>query len=109
MLDIKKLIADLQSAGTGSVTININISNDNVFDAAPVMPDTDFKVGDRVIICHTKKDGTGTKHTYGTVTDVLQQDDKGWYTRVAGDNGCHYRAGLKFDMERLGSKIISLD
>lgn len=107
MVDIKKLIADLQAAGTGSVTININVND--VVDDTPSMLDTDFNVGDRVIVCHIKKDGTGTKHTYGTVTEVLQQDDKGWYTRVTGDNGRHYRTGLKFDEERFGSKIISLD
>lgn len=106
MLNIKKLIADLQAAGTGSVTININVNNN---DVVVDTPDTDFNVGDRVIVCHIKKDGTGTKHTYGTVTEVLQQDNKGWYTRVTGENGCHYRTGLKFDEERLGSKIISLD
>jgi hypothetical protein len=107
MLDINKLIADLKKAAGDSVTITVNVVSSEA--AAPEMPYTDFNVGDRVMVCHIKKDGTGTKHTWGTVTEVLQKDNKGWYTRVAGDNDCHYKTGLKYDEERLGSKIISLD
>lgn len=114
MIDIKKLIADLQATAKTSaapINVTINITSGDVADVvAPAVetPDTDFEVGDRVFVCHIRKDGTGTKHTIGTVDAVLQQDDKGWYTRVTGDNGCHYRTGLKIDEERLGSKVIMM-
>lgn len=108
MFDIQKLIKDIQGSVKGSdITININVMDCACgLDNTPDTPVTDFTVGDRVLICHIKKDGTGTKHTHGTVTDVLQQDDDGWYTRVEGDNGKHYRTGLMIDEERKGSKIV---
>lgn len=116
MLDIKKLVAAIQGASADkSVNITINVMNTDgdvvvpaTVEDAPVMPDTDFTVGQRVYICHIKKDGTGTKHTKGTVESILNNDDKGWYTRIVGDNGCHYRTGLKLNEERLGSKVIAL-
>lgn len=100
--NIADLIAAVKAAkGTVNLTVNV-YSND-----APA--DTDFKVGDRVCVCHIKKDGSGTKHTFGTVDAIQQKDDKGYFTRVTGDNGCHYRTGLKLDEERLGSKIFLIE
>lgn len=101
-MDINTLIAALQ----GATNVNLNIT---ITKTEPELPATDFEEGDRVLVCHTRKDGTGTKHTLGTVIEVLQKDENGWYTRVAGDNGKHYRIGLKYDEERLGSKAIVLD
>ena len=103
-MDLQKLIAALQAATNNNVTINVTVTEP--VDNTPV---TDFNVGDRVFVCHTKKDGTGTIHTWGTVSAVCQQDEIGWYTRVDGDNGKHYRTGLVYDEERLGSKIVNLD
>lgn len=105
-MDINTLIAALQ--GATNVNLNITITPTESVDV-PQLPETDFEEGDRVLVCHTRKDGTGTKHTLGTVIEVLQKDENGWYTRVAGDNGKHYRIGLKYDEERLGSKAIVLD
>lgn len=105
-MDINTLIAALQ--GATNVNLNITITQAEPVDE-PQLPETDFEEGDRVLVCHTRKDGTGTKHTLGTVIEVLQKDENGWYTRVAGDNGKHYRIGLKYDEERLGSKAIVLD
>lgn len=116
-MDINTLIAALQ--GATNVNLNITITQTEPVDepqlpetdslSSSYLPDTDFEEGDRVLVCHTRKDGTGTKHTLGTVIEVLQKDENGWYTRVAGDNGKHYRIGLKYDEERLGSKAIVLD
>ena len=106
MLNLDKLIQDIQNlaANNTNVTININVgAADTIVDERPA---TDFTVGDRVLICHIRKDGTGTKHTHGTVDAVLQQDEYGWYTRVTGDNGKHYRTGLVIDEERKGSKVV---
>lgn len=108
MLDIKALIESLK--GKGNVTINvINISDK---DAAPVVEEvvedtleSDFEVGDRVWVCHTAKDGSGTRHTEGTV-DSIDTDDFGPYVRVTGDNGKHYKCGLTMNEERKGSKIF---
>lgn len=112
MFDIKKLMADIQgAAGAGSVVnVTINVASSDVAPApvAPAMPDTDFAVGDEVLVCHVRKNGERV-HTVGTVDTVLGQDDKGWYTRVTGDNGKHYRAGLLFNQERLGTVIYQLD
>ena len=105
MFNIDELIAKLQATGTtGGVTINvINVNDDAVVDA--VEDDTDFQVGDRVMLCHVKKDGTGTKHTDGTV-DSIDTDDFGPYVRVTGDNGKHYKCGLKLYEVRKGTQII---
>ena len=108
MFDIDALISKLQSSTADKITVNIiNIGTDDD-DVAPVATaeyDTDFKVGMRVGVCHIKKDGSGIKHTMGTV-DSFGTDDTGDYVRVTGDNGCHYKCGLKLDQERLGSKIF---
>lgn len=107
-MDLQKLIKALQASSTDGATINITV---NVVqpEPEPELPDTDFEVGDEVVICHQKKDGTGTKHTSGTVIETLQKDENGWYTRVLGDNGKHYRIGLHYDEERLGSKAIVME
>lgn len=107
-MDLQKLIKALQASSTDGATINITV---NVVqpEPEPELPTTDFEVGDEVVICHQKKDGTGTKHTGGTVIETLQKDENGWYTRVLGDNGKHYRIGLHYDEERLGSKAIVME
>lgn len=113
MFDIDALISKLQSSTADKITVNIiNIGTDDDeagydTDSASLRRayDTDFEVGMRVGVCHIKKDGTGTKHTMGTV-DSFGTDDTGDYVRVTGDNGCHYKCGLKLDQERLGSKIF---
>lgn len=109
MFNIDDLIAKLQSTDTaGKVVINvINVNNDVVddIDDDDDVLDTDFQVGDRVMLCHVKKDGTGTKHTDGTV-DSIDTDDYGPYVRVTGDNGKHYRCGLKMYEVRKGTQII---
>lgn len=111
MSNIQDLINQIQAAATaGTPVINIiNITNtpDTVIEDADevVELDTDFAVGDEVLVCHTRKDGSGTIHPTGRVTEI-DVDDKGPYVRVTGDNGKHYRCGLKLDEERSGSKII---
>lgn len=105
-MDILTLIKALQGASNVDVTINVTKTEP---EPTPTLPDTDFAVGDEVLVCHIKKDGSGTKHVVGTVTDILQKDDVGYYTRVLGENGKHYRIGLKFNEERLGSKAIVLE
>ena len=113
-MNILDFIKTLQDNTSGDITINININGtdvlvDDVVDA-PVAetPDTDFSVGDTVLVCHVRKDGERV-HTFGTVIETLGHDDKGWYTRVEGNNGKHYRAGLKFDEERLGTIIYTIE
>lgn len=105
-LDIDALIARLQKDTTATVTINvINVNQDvDAVDTNDDDYDTDFEIGDRVMVCHIKKDGT-SKHTDGTVTEI-DTDSFGPYVRVTGDNGKHYRCGLHMDEERKGSKII---
>jgi hypothetical protein len=110
MFDLNNLIKQLQAAKE-NCNITVNIYTDAVEREVPdedTTPDTDFSIGDRVYVCHIRKDGTGTIHVKGTVTDVLQQDEDGWYTRVEGDNGKHYRTGIVFDETRKGSKIFAL-
>lgn len=109
MSNIQDLINQIQAAATSGNTV-INIIN--ITDTpAPVVEDvveeldTDFEEGDTVLVCHIKKDGSGTIHPTGTVTEI-DVDDKGPYVRVTGDNGKHYRCGLTMNEERLGSKII---
>lgn len=97
-LNIDELIAKLQATGITINVINVNDTDDGTLD-------TDFAVGDRVMLCHVKKDGTGTKHTDGTV-DSIDTDDFGPYVRVTGDNGKHYRCGLKMYEVRKGTQII---
>lgn len=104
MFNIDDLIAKLQSSE--KVVINvINVNNDVIVDDDDDTLDTDFQVGDRVMLCHVKKDGTGTEHTDGTV-DSIDTDEFGPYVRVTGDNGKHYRCGLKMYEVRKGTQII---
>lgn len=112
MFNIQDLIKEIQSskASKGGIVVNvINVGSNPVEDifAEDVddTPPTDFAEGDRVMVCHIKKNGQ-SKHTDGTVTTVLGCDEDGYYTRVTGDNGCHYKTGLVIDEERKGSKII---
>lgn len=108
-MDINDLVKLIQG-NYKNININVTINTDpvEVVEDAPALPDTDFEVGDRVLVRHIRKDGERV-HTVGTVDTILGQDDKGWYTRVTGDNGKHYRAGLVFDEERLGTVIYRLD
>ena len=101
MIDIKKLIKDLKKDGN-NVVINIFESSSS---SPVVLPATDFKVGDKVFVCHIAKDGN-TKHTRGEVIEVQRKDEDGWYTRILGDNGKHYRTGLKVDEARKNSKVV---
>lgn len=115
MLNLEQLLDALKSNKSKNVTVNIFINNDTDFaddvddvDEAPDLPDTDFEVDDRVLVCHVRKNGDRV-HTVGTVIETCGYDDKGWYTRVLGDNGKHYRAGLTYNAERLGTIIYQLD
>lgn len=111
---IQDLIAAIQAAANSGATVNINIQAGSTsvdvvddFDDDDDALDTDFEVGDNVVVCHIRHDGTRV-HTSGTV-DSIGTDDKGPYVRVTGNNGKHYRCGLHYDEERLGSMIISID
>lgn len=109
MRNISEILNAIRNNTDGNTVININFyGSDFTMDDEPVaepLPDTDFEVGDRVVVCHTKKNGD-TIHPTGEVIETLGKDDKGWYTRVLGDNGKHYRTGLKMDEARFRSKII---
>jgi hypothetical protein len=105
-MNIEDLIKLIQS-GNVSVTVNVTASAP-VVEEPEEMPETDFEVDDRVLVCHIRKDGERV-HTVGTVIEVCGKDDKGWYTRVLGDNGKHYRTGLTYNEERLGTVIYELD
>lgn len=115
-MDLQRLIAALQAASNNNINVNITVTPavetpelpDTDSQSSSYLPDTDFDIGDRVIICHTRQDGT-TIHTAGEVIEIQQQDDKGYYTRVLGENGKHYRIGLHYNEARLGSKAIVLD
>lgn len=103
--DLIKLIQGNNKAININVTVNVDpAAADEVVADTPA---TDFEEGDRVLVCHIRKDGTRV-HTVGTVIEAAGKDDKGYYTRVLGDNGNHYRAGLKYDEERLGTVIYEL-
>ena len=111
-MDLQKLIKALQADSNNNITINVTVTPaaDTVTAPAPEpLPDTDFDIGDRVVICHQRRGEDSPIHTSGEVIEVLQKDDKGWYTRVLGDNGKHYRIGLHYDEVRLGSKAIVLE
>lgn len=110
--NIQDLIKQIQAAATsGNTVINIINITDTSAEPTPVVDNsveelvTDFEIGDEVMVCHIKKDGSGTIHPVGVVEDI-NVDDKGPYVRVTGDNGKHYRCGLTMNEERLGSKII---
>lgn len=115
-MNIQELIALLQGNSGANINVSINVTCNN---DAPDMPETDsafgsslpatdFEEDDRVLVCHIRKNGERV-HTIGTVIEVCGQDEKGWYTRVLGDNGKHYRAGLKYNEERLGTVIYELE
>lgn len=108
-MNIKDLIELIQA---GNVSINVTVSGSapadvDVDDVTDMDIDTDFEEGDRVLVCHIRKDGERV-HTVGTVIESAGLDSKGYYTRVLGDNGNHYRAGLKYNEERLGTVIYEL-
>ena len=110
MTNIDDLIRLVQSSNGGAININVTISApavEPVAEAEP-LPYTDFTVGDEVLVCHTRKDGTPV-HTYGTVDTVLGKDDYGYYTRVTGENGKHYKTGIVYNEERKGSRICLLE
>ena len=107
MLNIKDLIDQLQQATAGAtISVNITINGDTPTPTEKVY-DTDFEIGDRVLVCHVRNDGERV-HTFGVIDDI-NTDDKGDYVRVTADNGKHYRTGLKYNQERLGSMIVRLD
>lgn len=114
MLNLEQLIQKLTSNKSDNITVNIYVNNDVLVDDVddtpdtPNVPETDFEVDDRVLVCHIRKNNDRV-HTVGTVIETCGHDDKGWYTRVLGDNGKHYRAGLKYNDERLGTIIYQLD
>lgn len=112
IMTLQDLIASIQAAANGNVTLNINIQggaglSTDIIDDVDDDLDTDFDIGDRVLVCHIRHDGTRV-HTNGTV-DSIGTDDKGPYVRVTGDNGKHYRCGLHYDEERLGSMIVTVE
>ena len=110
MLDLKKLMKQLKADVNSNVTISITVTPADVAPVtAPELPDTDFAIGDRVVICHQRHGEDSPIHTSGEVIEIQKKDDKGWYTRVLGDNGKHYRIGLHYDEVRLGSKAIVLE
>lgn len=117
MSNFNDLVAAIQQAvanANGSVTINLNVNQPTIepavvnAPAAEPTPYTDFAIGDEVLVCHVRHDGTPV-HTYGEVIEVCGHDDVGYYTRVLGNNGKHYRTGLTYNEERLGSKIVMLE
>lgn len=113
--DLIKLVQGDNKAININVTVNVDPAVADTVDDTPAtdsafgssLPATDFEEGDRVLVCHIRKDSTRV-HTVGTVIEAAGKDDKGYYTRVLGDNGNHYRAGLKYDEERLGTVIYEL-
>ena len=124
ILDLINAIKNASNNGD-NVTVNITVNgqptpaadtpamssdwfDDGDDDDVDDTPDTDFTVGQAVMVYHTRANGEGVK-TLGVVDTVLGKDDKGWYTRVTGNNGNHYRAGLHFNEERLGTVIYDID
>jgi Trk K+ transport system NAD-binding subunit len=105
-MNINDLIKLIQA---GNVTVNVSVTATSpIVEETVEEVDTDFDLDDRVLVCHIRKDGERV-HTIGTVIEVAGKDDVGYYTRVLGDNGKHYRAGLKYNEERLGTVIYELD
>lgn len=105
-MNINDLIKLIQGDNK-ALNINVTVSVDPAVADDVVEVDTDFEEGDRVLVCHIRKDGERV-HTVGTVIEAAGEDDRGYYTRVLGDNGNHYRAGLKYNEERLGTVIYEL-
>lgn len=106
-MNIQELIALLQGNVNSDSNIHIDVTINNI-NTANELPATDFDMDDEVLVCHIRKNGERV-HTVGRVIEVCGQDDKGYYTRVEGANGKHYRAGLKYNEERLGTVIYQLD
>ena len=105
-MNINDLIKLIQA---GNVTVNVSVTTVSpIVEETVEEVDTDFDLDDRVLVCHIRKDGERVQ-TVGTVIEVAGKDDVGYYTRVLGDNGKHYRAGLKYNEERLGTVIYELD
>jgi Trk K+ transport system NAD-binding subunit len=105
-MNINDLIKLIQA---GNITVNVSVTATSpIVEETVEEVDTDFDLDDRVLVCHIRKDGERV-HTVGTVIEVAGKDDVGYYTRVEGDNGKHYRAGLKYNEERLGTVIYELD
>jgi hypothetical protein len=105
-MNINDLIKLIQA---GNVTVNVSVTATSpIVEETVEEVETDFDLDDRVLVCHIRKDGERV-HTVGTVIEVAGKDDVGYYTRVEGDNGKHYRAGLKYNEERLGTVIYELD
>ena len=105
-MNINDLIKLIQA---GNVTVNVSVTTTSpIVEDTVEEVDTDFDLDDRVLVCHIRKNGERV-HTVGTVIEVAGKDDVGYYTRILGDNGNHYRAGLKFNEERLGTVIYELD
>lgn len=105
-MNINDLIKLIQA---GNVTVNVSVTATSpIVEETVEEVETDFDLDDRVLVCHLRKDGERV-HTVGTVIEVAGKDDVGYYTRVEGDNGKHYRAGLKYNEERLGTVIYELD
>lgn len=111
-MNIQELIALLQGNNRDTLNIKVTVNVEKPVDTADTvvdeLPDTDFDMDDEVLVCHIRKNGERV-HTVGRVIEVCGQDDKGYYTRVEGANGKHYRAGLKYNEERLGTVIYQLD
>jgi hypothetical protein len=106
-MNIQELIALLQGNVNSDSNIHIDVTINNI-NTADELPETDFDMDDEVLVCHIRKNGERV-HTVGRVIEVCGKDDKGYYTRVEGANGKHYRAGLKYNEERLGTVIYQLD
>ena len=107
-MDVKDLIKLIKAGATVNVDVTVGADGSAGTDVQITQqPDCDFEVGDNVLVCHIRKDGSRV-HCYGEVTEI-DQDDKGWYVRVTGDNGKHYRCGMHYNEERLGSMIVELD
>jgi hypothetical protein len=71
-----------------------------------IIPDCDYDIGDRVFVAHvTIKDKT-PKAVKGTVIECPNKDEYGWYCRIKGDNGNHYRVPLKQNEVRKGTTAI---
>ena len=105
--DLIKLIQGDNKALNINVTVSVDPAVADIIADEVDDVDTDFEEGERVLVCHIRKDGTRV-HTVGTVIEAAGEDDRGYYTRVLGDNGNHYRAGLKYNEERLGTVIYEL-
>ena len=107
MLNIQDLIDMIQGA-TINITVNVNgVDTDDTVttdDTVDTTIDFDYDIDDRVLLKHIRKDGEEI-YVDGIVVE-LGEDDTGPYTRIAGDNGKHYKAGAKRGQERKGTTIV---